>query len=160
MDAQMVTSLYAYLHITQRMHTRWQKWLLTDLGHCVLQLKKQEQAELHTLREEWKQRLMVMETKFNCSVEQCQRLSQSLSNTTDELREKISKNADREQEVCRVKWMKIATAYLLTKPVSSSTVYLNFWQGLSIFITWICCNFCLKDSVRSLCGHSQFIHQV
>lgn len=76
----------------------------------MLQLKKQEQAHLHALREEWKQRLMVMETKFNCSVEQCQRLSQSLSNTTDELREKISKNADREQEVCRVKWMKIATA--------------------------------------------------
>jgi gas vesicle protein len=69
----------------------------------VFQLKKQEQAHLHALREEWKQRQMVMETKFNRSVEQCQRLAQSLSDTTDELREKISKNADREQEVCRVK---------------------------------------------------------
>jgi len=75
----------------------------------VFQLKKQEQAHLHALREEWKQRLMVTVTEFNCNVEQCQRLSQSLSDTMDELREKISKIADREQEVCRVKWMTIAT---------------------------------------------------
>jgi hypothetical protein len=69
----------------------------------VFQLKKQEQAHLHVLKEEWKKRQMVMETKFNRSVEQCQRLAQSLGDTTDELREKISKYADREQEVCRVK---------------------------------------------------------
>lgn len=66
----------------------------------MFQLKKKEQAHLSALTEEWKKKCIEMETKLNHSMEQCHRLAQSLSDTTDELRLKICKNVEREQEVC------------------------------------------------------------
>jgi hypothetical protein len=63
-------------------------------------LKKKEQAHLSALTEEWKKKCMEMETKLNHSMEQCRRQAQLLSDTTDELRLKICKNMEREQEVC------------------------------------------------------------
>jgi hypothetical protein len=68
----------------------------------MFQLKKREQAHLSVLTEEWKNKCVEMETQANRSMEQCHRLAQSLSDTIDELRQKICKNAEREQEVCEV----------------------------------------------------------
>jgi Ni,Fe-hydrogenase I large subunit len=68
----------------------------------MFQLKKKEHAHLSALTEEWKKKCTGMETKINHSMEQCRRLAQSLSDTIDELRLKISKNVEREQEVCEM----------------------------------------------------------
>jgi hypothetical protein len=62
-------------------------------------LKKTEQAHLSALIEERKKRYMEMQRKLNCSVEQCQRLAQSLSDTTYELHVKTCKNEERDREL-------------------------------------------------------------
>ncbi|XP_021933732.1 centrosomal protein of 120 kDa-like isoform X3 [Zootermopsis nevadensis] len=67
------------------------------------ELKKKEEAHIAALNEEWKRRHMEIEKNFNHKVEECQRLAQSLNDTTDELRLKTCKCAQREQELNRYK---------------------------------------------------------
>lgn len=65
----------------------------------AFQLKKKEEDHLSALKEEWMKQHMEIEKNFNHNVEECQRLAQSLNDTTDELRLRTCKSAQREREV-------------------------------------------------------------
>ncbi|PNF32420.1 hypothetical protein B7P43_G04890 [Cryptotermes secundus] len=90
-------------HIAFKIAEELEDWKERQQELFKAKLKKKEQAHLSALTEEWKKKCVEMETKLNHSVEECHRLAQSLSDTTDELRLKICKNVEREQELSRYK---------------------------------------------------------
>ncbi|PSN46071.1 hypothetical protein C0J52_02285 [Blattella germanica] len=65
------------------------------------ELKKKEAAHLAALTEDWRQRRIELERNLNRNVEQCRMLAQSLNETTDELRLKTCKNAERERDLSK-----------------------------------------------------------